>query len=215
MADKKIYIVGGDGFARECHTYLMRVMQQEGGITFGGFVGEGGHQPDLKDYPDAFKGDLSTFCFQKNDYVVLGSGNPVFRKKTYEAIKEKGVPFFTLIDPSTKISSYVELGEANVFAAFGIISTQVKIGVGNVFNSCVDLGHDVNIGNFNFCAPGMRLLGGVKVGDLNSIGTGSVVLPHMEIGNQNKIAPLSVIYKNCKDNCLMLGNPARQMGEVK
>lgn len=54
----------------------------------------------------------------------------------------------------------------------------------------------------------------MQIGDSNSIGTNALVLPHSKIGNNNKIAPLSAVYKGCKDNCYMVGNPALKIGSV-
>ena len=78
----------------------------------------------------------------------------------------------------------------------------------------MNVGHDAEIGDFNVIAPRTTILGGVKIGDFNSIGTNAVLLPHAKIGNSNKIAPLSAVYRGCKDNCYMIGNPALKEGST-
>lgn len=212
---KKIYVVGGNGFARECYAYIERISKDDNEIIFGGFLGEGGYVPDLEDYPEMFKGDVSDFIFDKNDYVVIGSGDPIIRKRIYEYLKNRNIKFYTLIDPSTIIFPFSEIGEANIFVKGCIVSSQTKIGDGNLFNGDISMGHNATVGNFNFLAPGVQLLGYSVVGDLNSIGTNSVVLPKAKIGNRNKIAPISAVYTFCKDNGIYMGNPARKMGEVE
>ena len=113
---KNIYIVGGNGFAREVFGYIKRMAQNDKTIAFKGFLGEGGYVPDLKDFNNMFLGDVSNFEFQENDYVVLGSGDSYIRKRTYDYLKKIGAKFFTVIDPSCIILDYVNFGEANIFA---------------------------------------------------------------------------------------------------
>ena len=208
---KNVFIVGGNGFARECYTYIQRMTKVDSSISFKGFLGEGGYIPDLKEFGAFWCGDVADFQFEKNDYVVIGSGDTTIRKRIYEHLKGRLIPFFTVMDPSSVQFHFSELGEANIFTLNCMISSDVKIGNGNLFNGYVAVGHDTKIGNFNFFGPTSQILGEVEIGDLNSIGTSAVLLPHSKIGNNNKIAPLSAVYKGCGDNCCMLGNPARNM----
>ena len=212
---KNIYIVGGNGFARECYSYIQRMAEYDKDIHFAGFLGEGGYKADLKDFSSQWICDVADFQFKENDYAVIGSGNPEIRERIYKYLKSKGVKFFTVIDPSVIIFPHSEIGEANIFTISCVVSSEVKIGCGNLFNGHIGLGHDVEVGDFNFFGPNSHLLGGVKIGNMNSIGTSSVLLPHSAIGDNNKIAPLSAVYKGCKNNCYMIGNPARNMGDLK
>ena len=208
MDNKNICIVGGDGLARECYTYIERMRLAWGGISFKGFWGEGGYKPELKEFMPLFKGDVSEYSFKDGDYVVLGSGIPERRSRPYACLLERGVRFFTVLDPSSVVFEHADFGVANIFATNCRISAQTRIGVGNVFNGDNAIGHDVSVGDFNFIAPQVQLLGHVKVGSFNSIGTGSVILPKVSVGNGNKIAPLSAVYSRCRDNKTLLGNPA-------
>ena len=215
MVKKNIYIVGGDGFARECYTYIQRMSYHDSEISFSGFLGEGGYRADFKEFSSLFVGDVSDFNFTPQDYAVIGSGNPSLRKKIYQQIKQKGGQFINVIDPSTVMFSYVNMGDANIFTLNCMVASQTKIGNGNLFNGFISIGHDAQVGDFNFIAPSAQILGGCKIGNENSLGTSSVLLPHSKIGNNNKIAPLSAVYKGCKDGCTMVGNPARNIGEIK
>ena len=84
-----------------------------------------------------------------------------------------------------------------------------------MFNGDIIVGHDVIVGDFNFLGPRSQLLGNVKIGNINTIGANAVLLPNAKVGNNNKIAPLSAVYKGCKDNCHMLGNPALKIGDIE
>ncbi len=215
---KKIFIIGGNGFARECYLMLKSVEGYGTSIFFGGFLGYATKkfgEVDYKTYQQFYKGDVEDYEFGEDDYAVIGSGDVKNRKKIYDELKARGVKFYTIISKDTILSDTIEIGEANIFVNPFYSSVNIKIGNGNLINSETSIGHDVEIGDFNFIAPRVCLLGNVKIGSFNSIGIGSVLLPHSKIGNNNKIAPLSAVYKGCKNNCYMLGNPALKEGVVE
>lgn len=207
---KKIYIVGGNGFARECYLYLLWTCQSNPEIQFAGFLGHGGygHTVDYKNLQEFYKGEVADHIFNIDEYVVIGAGYPELRQKIYNELKARNVQFFNLIPPYVYINSTVEIGEGNVFVAPFTVTVNIKIGNGNVFNGGIVIGHDAVIGDCNFFGPRSQILGGVKIGNNNQVGAGSILLPKAKIGNNNIIAPLSAVYKGCKDNCHMLGNPA-------
>ncbi len=214
---KKVYVVGGNGFAKECYLHIFYMAHYDSDISFGGFIGHNGHQVDFKDLNKYFIGDLSDFEFGEDDYAVIGAGYPSLRQTIYNDIKnKKNSKFLTIVlTTHSYISPLVEYGEANIFMTPCTPSAHVKIGVGNVFNGDVIIGHDAIIGDFNFFGGKSHILGECKIGNLNTIGVGSVLLPKAKIGDKNKIAPLSAVYKGCKNNCFMLGNPALKVGENK
>ncbi len=213
---KKIYVVGGNGFARECYCYIKDLEKSGKDIEFAGFLGHGGygHTVDYLNLQKYYMGEVAEHKFQDDEYAVIGAGYPNLRKKIYDDLKNMGVKLYNLITVNSYINEYVEIGEGNVINATRITSPHIKIGNGNLLNGNIVLGHDARVGDFNFFAPRVQILGNVKVGNSNTIGVNSVLLPSAKIGNNNKIAPLSAVYKGCKDNCYMLGNPALKIGEV-
>lgn len=214
---KKVYVVGGNGFAKECYQHIMFMYYRNPEIQFTGFLGHNGYQVDFGNLNEFFKGDLSEFEFGDDDYAVIGAGMPDLRKKIYYDIKaKKNSKFLTVIlEPYSYLSPLVEVGEGNIFISPCTPSPHVKIGNGNLFNGDVTIAHDVEIGDFNFFGGKTHALGDSKIGNENQIGTASIILPHAKIGNNNKIAPMSCVYKGCKDNCIMQGNPALKVGDVE
>lgn len=205
---RKVFIVGGGGFARECYAALTELIRSGESVEFGGFLSHGGYDMDLKSCSDLYRGAWNEHSWGKDDRAVIGvGGNIPVRKKIFSDLKSAGVKFYTLISVRSFLNPQLKYGECNIFINTRV-NIDVKIGDGNLFNGDIVVGHDCQIGNFNFFAPRAIILGGVKIGDENTIGASSVLLPNCRIGNHNKIAPLSAVYKGCKDNCYMLGNPA-------
>ena len=214
---KKIFIVGGDGFARECYNVLSHLPSYNTEVIFGGFLGHGGygHTVDYKSYQHLYLGEVSDHKFQDDEYCIIGAGYPELREKIYNDLKKMGVKFYNLIGNGIIFSNSFDYGEANIFIHPFMASVNIKVGNGNVFNCDVIVGHDSEIGDFNFFGPRSQVLGNVKIGNSNKIGANTILLPKVKIGNNNNIAPLSAIYKGCKDNSYMQGNPAIKIGEVE
>ena len=209
---KVIYIVGGDGFARECYFNLVNTPEYPQEVEFGGFLGHGGygHTVDYKSYQHLYKGEVIEHQFKDNEYCIIGAAFPTIREKIYNDLKQMKCKFYTLSINSFLSESFT-CGEANILLGL-TATTNVKIGNCNVFNCDIIVGHDVQMGDFNFIGPRTNILGNVIIGNRNEIAVGSSFIQKSKMGNNNKIAPLSVIYKGCKDNCYMAGNPALKVG---
>lgn len=212
---KTVYIVGGNGFARECYYNILKMMEKDSSVQFGGFLGHGGygHTVDYKELQKYYLGEVSEHEFKDDEYVVIGAGYPELRQKIYADLKSSNIKFFTIYI-GEKLPESIEIGESNIFVPPLPCSCNIKIGNNNVFNGDVGIGHDVVIGDSNFFGPRCLVLGEVKVGNFNQIGSNAILLPHCKIGNNNKIAPLSAIYKGCRDNSYWAGNPAVKIGEL-
>ena len=67
---KKIFIVGGNGFARECHNNLINLEEYGKEVIFGGFLGHGGygHTVDYKTYQHLYLGEVSEHKFKDDEY---------------------------------------------------------------------------------------------------------------------------------------------------
>lgn len=213
---KKLYIVGGNGFARECYSYLIKLDEYGKEVIFKGFLGHNGygHTVDYKELQSLYLGEISEHKIQKDDYFIIGAGYAKLRKVIYEDLKKMGVKFYTLIAKGVHLSPSFKYGEANAFVAPFYPSINIEVGNANLFNGGgIVVGHDSIIGSFNFFGPACTILGDVKIGDSNTIAVGSILLEHSKIGNHNNITPASVVYKGCKDNCYMHGNPAVNIGK--
>lgn len=207
---KRIYIVSGNGFARECANLLKLCVGYGEDFTFGGFIGHNGYGAlvDNLSYKKSYVCDLSELELAQDIRFVIGCGDPALRSIVYEDIVARGGKLVNLIGPHCVLPDTFELGEGNIFFAPFYGSVDTKIGNGNVFNSDILLGHDVEIGDCNFFGPRSCCLGSVRVGNLNSFGAASVLLPKVQIGDGNIISPMSCVYKGCRNGRKLHGNPA-------
>ncbi len=212
-----VLIVGNSGAARECYWILRDVLESAPGLadyyTFGGFFDWQGYVGDLKELQHLYLGNVDAYTIQPEDMFVIGIAKPELRAKIFSTLKGRGANFMNLVHPWTSISRTARIGEGNVFQRGSTIFCNTVIGDGNYINGAANISHDAQIGDFNFLAPYSIVLGGACIGSLNHLGPHSVVLEHSVVGNSNILAPGSTIYKGCKDNCRMAGNPALKIGD--
>lgn len=213
---KRIFIVGGDGFARECACFVNRLNEQGKDIELAGFLGHGGcgHNVDYKNWQGLYHGEVTEHIFSKHEFCIIGAGYPWLRKKIYTDLKVLGVKLYDLIYASEFLGRNIKIGEGNIIIK-STFTDSIKIGNGNLFNGYNVIGHDISIGDFNFFGPRTQILGNVNIGNSNSAGANAIILPKAKVGDFNKIAPLSVIYKGCKNNGYYIGNPALRTGDVE
>lgn len=215
---QRAIIVGNSGAARECHQLLMDCIWQSPtmrfDLFFGGFLSYKNYQSDLGPLSGSFLGDLDSFTQETADRFIIGVGDPNLRYEIFHALKERDCHFINLISPWSYVPGDFVMGEANIISSTCNFSGGSSIGDGNYFNGNVRLGHDVTIGSCNFFAPSATILGGAKVGDRNLMAVQSVLLDHAKIGDNNRIAPGSIVFKGCRDNCRLAGNPALKIASL-
>lgn len=214
-----IMIVGNSGAARECLELLQDCLWNSPTlryeIRFGGFLSFKGYPGDLGPLQAEFKGDLDDWQIREKDRFIIGIGMPALRRQVFAELKTRGARFINLISRWSYLPPDFALGEGNIVNSHCVFSGASRAGDGNYFNGSVRLGHDVTIGSFNFFAPSTTVLGAATIGDGNLIAVQSVVLEHAKVGSHNHIAPGSIIYKGCRDNCRMAGNPALKIGDME
>lgn len=214
----RVLIIGNAGAARECYWILQDLLESSPGLKtyyqFGGFLSWHGHESNLKELAAWFRGDLSDYAVDPAELYVIGIGRPDLRRDVFRKLKECGAQLMNLIHPWTAISPSATLGEGNIFQRGCTIHANAIVGDGNYINGAANISHDASIGDFNFLAPFSIVLGGAVIGSLNHLGPHSVVLENVCIGNHNIIGPGSILYKGCKDDCILAGNAALKVGST-
>ena len=210
---KEIIIIGNSGSATEVYeivyTNLIQFTVYRLDYQFKGFLGYNRHEGILegifKQYDLGFDDE---YTIQENDVFVIGIGDNKTRMEAYEKFKSNGAKFINVISPWAGISHEVEMGEGNIINIGCYISPQCKIGNCNYLNGEVRIGHNAQVGDFNFFGIRALVMGNAKIGSSNKLGPTALLMEKSKIGDNNTIAPGAIVYKGCKNNCLMAGNPA-------
>lgn len=216
---RRLFIIGNSGAARECYWIFEDMLQADSALrqthSFGGFLAWRGFPANLRSLAGLLRGEAEAHELSENDRFAIGIADPVIRRAVFESFKARDARFMTLRHPWTDISPTASIGEANIFQRGSTVFCDVTVGNANYFNGAVNLSHDVVVGDYNFVGPFSLLLGGSSVGDENMVATQCTLLPKARIGNRNILAPGSFVYKGCRDNCRLAGNPALNLGPVE
>lgn len=209
MIMKNVFIYGAGGLGREVYCWLRDVQKNDSYIHFAGFLDDG---CDLSDYPlvrDYYVGKGEDWMPGPDDYAVVAVGLIDLKLRIIERIRKKGGRFFNLIHPSAILGMDVLMGDGNIICPHCVLTSNIRIGNFNLFNVGSTIGHDVNIGSYNTLSPHNDITGFVTLGDKNFLGSKVSVIPGKKIGDRNKISAGSVIFRNVKDDRMVMGNPAR------
>ena len=97
---------------------------------------------------------------------------------------------------------------ANVTIKKGALE-DTRINSGTHLCSYVNIGHAVQIGKNVFIGPGTMVSGSARIGDNCNIWSGALIRDRISIGNRVDVAMGAVVTKSVKDNCLLIGVPAK------
>ena len=154
--------------------------------------------------------------FKKDNRFVLGTGNPVIRKKMAEHLTGLGGVLTSVVSGNAVISKLnVQLGAGLNIMHNVTIQPEVIIGNGTLINAGALIHHEVVIGNYCEICPGAIVTGNVKIGDNTFVGSGCIILPGLTIGNNVKIGAGAVVLKNIAAGITVAGNPARQIEKLQ
>ncbi len=204
MCMKDIVIVGKGGFAKEAKWIIDRINCNATKWNFLGYIDK------TVDGDDVIGDDKYILNLKKTLSVVLAIGNSKIRNNIYlEYKKNKFLEFPNLIDPSVKMSEYINLGEGNIICANSIMTVDISLGNFNIVNLNCTVGHDVRIRNFNTINPGTNISGNVVLRDYIEIGTGSKIIQGITIEKGVITGAGSVIISDIPAETTVVGIPGK------
>ncbi len=118
----------------------------------------------------------------------------------------------TAIHPKAVIASSAAIGAGTLINAGAVIQPLASVGRGVMIHANVIVEHDCQIGDWANLAPGCQLAGWVQVGEGATVFTGASVIPTVKIGDRAIVGAGAVVTKNVAEAAVVVGAPARQLG---
>jgi len=131
--------------------------------------------------------------------------------KKYE---NENFEFMTLIDPTSNISTYSEIGVGSQILANCYIGPESTIGVHCVINTSATIEHDVTVKEKTHIAPRVLISGYSEIGKSTFIGAGSIISNSVNIGDNSVIGAGSTVISEVKDGWVVAGNPAKIIRKI-
>lgn len=140
------------------------------------------------------------------DYVANGIGGSCeLRKKCFDELTKRGVPYINLIHPTAVIGDYVKMGSGNIILPMTHIGPHAKIGNDCFMTAKTSIEHHNIVGSHCTFGPGVMMSGSVTIGDCTKFGAGIFIEPKVIVGSNCKIASGSILISHVPDNSIVRG----------
>tara|TARA_B100000963_G_scaffold357687_2_gene380486 strand:- start:82 stop:699 length:618 start_codon:yes stop_codon:yes gene_type:complete len=197
MAKTKFLIYGGGGHFRVICSIL-----EKNNFDIIGFFDRDNENKNINKI--SYLGDYDN-RISPNAKIIVAIGNNIIREKITKKIEHS---FGLVIDPDTRISKNVFIGDGSQIITSSTINTGVKIGKHCIINTNSSIDHDCIINDYVHIAPGVILCGGVLIGRSTLVGAGTTILPNIKVGENVVIGAGSLVNKDIPDNTKVYGTPA-------
>ena len=149
----------------------------------------------------------------KNTYGIIAIGSNYLREKILKIANKKlpNLKWATIISNNAILAKNIKIGEGSIIISGVIINTGTKIGKHCYINTGSIVEHDNYFEDFSSSGPGVITGGNVKVGKSSYLGIGCVIKNEIKIGSNTVIGGLSFVNKNCNNNSLFFGIPAKKI----
>ncbi|MBC8594088.1 acetyltransferase [Oscillospiraceae bacterium N12] len=208
---KNLIIIGARGFGREYCNSLKLYENYGKEFIIKGFLDDKVEALDVfSGYPPILS-SVEEYEIEEDDIFTCALGDPIYRKKYVNIVKQKGGAFMTLIDSKSIIHPDAQIGEGVMISAFCSISANVTIGDFSTVQPFCNFGHDAIVGSF--CAiESYSFMGGFSsIGNNVTLHTRSTILPHIKVGDNSIVGAGSVVLRNVKSNTTVFGVPAKKI----
>ena len=209
----EIIIIGGGGFGREVHDWLIDINkscgESEPAFRIKGFLDHNHKCLDGFQVTARVIGNPDDYQICKNDRFVVAVGVIDVRKKLVGTLKQKGAKFFTLIHPTAIISGSARLGEGVVICPFSMVNADVRLGDFILLNIFASVAHDVHVGSHSVLCPYATINGFAKLDEEVFMATHATVTSSILVGKRATVSANSVAMRNVPPNHLVYGVPGK------
>lgn len=204
-----VVIVGGGGFGREVHQWIVDINHERPRYTVLGFLDEQRQGERIHDLP--VLGDLTWSEANPEVAAVIAIGAPKARARIFGHLTAQGTPLPTLAHPRAVVGQGVRIGTGSILCPDVIATTDISIGRAVILNIDLTIGHDSTIEDFCTLAPGVHVSGNVRLRTGCDIGTGACFIPGVDVGAWTVVGAGAVVTSNLESYVTAVGVPAKPL----
>lgn len=143
---------------------------------------------------------------------IGGIGPNLLRERLFEQAIAAGLQPFSVVHPSSVISSNAVLEDGVQVFAGAVVNPGARLGRGCIINTGVIVEHDAVVEAFAHLASGCRVAGQVVVGRHAFLGAGATVIQQLTVGASALIGAGAVVIRDVPAHAQVVGVPAKPIG---
>jgi sugar O-acyltransferase (sialic acid O-acetyltransferase NeuD family) len=138
-----------------------------------------------------------------DEVVISISTALVFRRKVFTELREQGIPFANVIDPSSTVHMNVQMGQGNIILGQCRIGPCTIVGDNNFVSAFANIEHHNRLGSHCTFGPVVSTSGLVEIGSSVKFGTGIFIEPFVKVGDESVIASGAILVAPVPPNSLV------------
>lgn len=198
------HIVGAGGVGRETLDAALAA-----DLTVAGFVDDELAGRQVRGLPVLAPASLSSGRY------VVGIADPRARERLAHLLDSRGLVPESVIHPRATIAPDTQIGEGSIVLAGAYVSSSVRMGAHVQVHYNATVGHDAELDEFTTVMPGANVSGAVRLQRGATVGSNACVLQGCTIGLFAFVGAGAVVTRDVADGAVMVGSPARPMGETR
>ncbi|MFL6675687.1 MAG: acetyltransferase [Massilia sp.] len=214
MTEHRIAVFGAGGFGREVLQLIRDINAVRATWSCVGFIVDSAYESQASVAGLPVLGGIEWLSANPDVHVVVAVGSSAARWRICRRIRDQcSNPFAVLIHPRAWMGENVQVGKGSVICAGALITTDITIGEHVQVHVGSAIGHDAVLGDFVTLNPRVTVSGNVHLRDGTEAGAASTIIPGCELGPWAILGAGAVVTKAVKQNCTVVGVPARIIKE--
>lgn len=156
-------------------------------------------------------GRLAEYRGRDDIDVFLAIGDNAVRRTWWQALRESGLAFPSLVSPQAIVDPTARLGEGTVVCARAFVGPDAVVGNNALLNTSCIVEHEVRIGDHCHLAPSSTVAGRSRIGDGCFIGAGATVIDRITIAADVTVGAGATVVRDIDaTGGVYVGVPARK-----
>lgn len=147
--------------------------------------------------------------------MAIGYNHLKFKQTVFHSLKDKNIPFATIIHPDAYIDPTAKIGAGSIIYPGCTIDMNVEVGENSLINCGCTIAHDSKIGESCFLSPEVKIAGFTHVSSLVILGIGSVIVDNIFITANTRVGAGSLVTKPITESGIYYGSPAKFIRKIE